>query len=64
MNANYSDKDFEMMGAVLRLIIKRAEKGLQYGPDMKSSRAVAFQYIAELADWKAYTDQTARLGGK
>lgn len=54
LNENYSQKQFEDMGAALRLIIKRAEKGLQYGNDMKASRAVAFQYIEELADWEGY----------
>ena len=44
------------MGDALKLIIKRAERGLMYGANMPSSRATILQDIAELADWEKCMD--------
>lgn len=53
-NDEYTFRDFETMGAVLQLIIKRAERGLSYGLDMPSSRAAVLLDIEELADWTGW----------
>jgi len=38
------------MGAVLSYIIARAQKGLKYGEDMRSSRAAILADIMDMAD--------------
>ena len=62
-NAEYSPEDYETIGAVLKLIIQRAEKGLLYGPDMPSSRHAVLNDIRELADM-AFVDAVIRIGGQ
>lgn len=61
-NADYSPNDYKIMGDVLRLIIKRAERGLMYGPDMPSSREFALKLISELAlDWDTFGNATVKI---
>ncbi len=63
-NDEYSKAEFDAMGQCLKLIIKRAEKGLQYGADMPSSRDAILHDIAELADWSGWiASETLRISG-
>lgn len=61
LKAEYSPAEYEAMGAALRLIIKRAEKALQYGPDMPSSRALLLNDIGELAGWAFVDSEVMRI---
>lgn len=60
-NSDYSANEFEAMGEALKLIIKRAQKGLQYGPDMPSSRASILNDIAELCGWAFVDSEVMRI---
>ena len=61
LNEEYSRDDMETMRAALRLIIKRAERGLLYGPDMPSSTAVCLDDISAIVERGFNPDEVFRL---
>ena len=49
-NGEYPRDEVEIMRAAARLIIKRCERALTYGPDMPSSIAVNLADIPEIVE--------------
>lgn len=62
LNEEYSKSEVELMTDSIRLIIKRAQRGLLYLPTMPSSAAVCLEDIKELADWHLLDECGVKIG--